>query len=144
MALYDNENNPSITHAGTFNANPPTMVAGEETLKQLTPDVYDRLNLLGDQLRNKINAVFGELEMPGQATGIGSLFGIQFTSEEINDYRAMMRGDKDLKTAFYTGMMNEGVLMFARAQGALCTLTSESEVDDFVEASRNVLQRIRA
>ena len=143
MALYDNENSPAITHAGTFNANPPTMVAGEETLKQLTPDVYDRMNLLGDQLRAKINAVFGELEMEGQATGIGSLFGLHFTSAQINDYRDMMHGDQDLKAAFYTGMMNEGVLMFSKAQGALCTLTTEREVDDFVDASRAVLQRLR-
>ena len=143
MALYDNENSPSITHAGTFNANPPTMVAGEETLKQLTPDAYDRMNALGDQMRGKINAVFGELEMDGQATGMGSLFGIHFTSSEISDYRDMMHGNQDLKTAFYTGMMNEGVLMFSKAQGALCTLTTETEVNDFVDASRNVLQRIR-
>lgn len=144
MALYDNENSPAITHAGTFNANPTTMVAGEETMRQLTPDVYERMNSLGDQLRAKMNAVFGELEMEGQATGIGSLFGLHFTSAEISDYRDMMRGDQDMKTAFYTGMMNEGVLMFSKAQGALCTLTTEREVDDFVDASRNVLQRLRS
>jgi glutamate-1-semialdehyde 2,1-aminomutase len=143
MSLYDNENDPAITHAGTFNANPPTMVAGEETLKQLTPEVFDRMNALGDQLRDKMNAVFGELDMPGQATGVGSLFGIHFTDSEIVNYRDMMAGDQDLKTAFYTGMMNEGVLMFARAQGAICSLTTEREVDDFVDAARNVLQRIR-
>jgi glutamate-1-semialdehyde 2,1-aminomutase len=119
------------------------MVAGEETLKQLTPEVFDRMNALGDQLRDKMNAVFGELDMPGQATGVGSLFGIHFTDSEIVNYRDMMAGDQDLKTAFYTGMMNEGVLMFARAQGAICSLTTEREVDDFVDAARNVLQRIR-
>ena len=55
----------------------------------------------------------------------------------------MMHGDQDLKASFYTGMMNEGVLMFSKAQGALCTLTTEREVDDFVDASRAVLQRLR-
>ena len=34
--------------------------------------------------------------------------------------------------------------MFARAQGAMCTLTTEREVDDFVDASSKVLQRLRA
>ena len=79
------------------------MIAGLETLKQLTPDVFTRLNSLGDQIRQKINAVFGELEMPGQATGVGSLFGIHFTDEEITDYRSMLRGDQELKSVLYTG-----------------------------------------
>ncbi len=143
MSLYDNEKGPVISHAGTFNANPTTMIAGIETLKQLTPDVYSRMNSLGDQIRNKINAVFGELEIPGQATGMGSLFGIHFSDEDITDYRSMLRGDQELKKALYTGLMNEGILMFAKAQGAVCSLTREAEIDTLVDSVRNVLQRIK-
>ena len=143
MDLYDNEKGPVIAHAGTFNANPSTMIAGLETLKQLTPDVFTRLNSLGDQIRQKINAVFGELEMPGQATGVGSLFGIHFSDEEITDYRSMLRGDQELKSVLYTGLMNEGILTFARAQGSVCTLTGDAEVDTLVDSVRNVLQRIK-
>ena len=119
------------------------MIAGLETLKQLTPDVFTRLNSLGDQIRQKINAVFGELEMPGQATGVGSLFGIHFSDEEIIDYRSMLRGDQELKSDLYTGLMNEGILTFARAQGSVCTLTGDAEVDTLVGSVRNVLQRIK-
>ena len=119
------------------------MIAGLETLKQLTPDVFTRLNSLGDQIRQKINAVFGELEMPGQATGVGSLFGIHFSDEEITDYRSMLRGDQELKSVLYTGLMNEGILTFARAQGSVCTLTGDAEVDTLVDSVRNVLQRIK-
>jgi glutamate-1-semialdehyde 2,1-aminomutase len=143
MSLYDNEKGPVISHAGTFNANPATMIAGLETLKQLTPDVFNRLNSIGDEIRQKINAVFGELEIPGQATGMGSLFGIQFTDENITDYRSMLRGDQELKKVLYTGLMNEGILMFAKAQGAVCSLTGEAEVDTLVGSVRNVLQRIK-
>ena len=143
MALYDNEKGPVISHAGTFNANPATMIAGLETLKQLTPDVFNRLNTLGDEIRQKINAVFGELEIPGQATGMGSLFAIQFSDEDITDYRSMLRGNQELKKVLYTGLMKEGILMFAKVQGAVCSLTSETEIDTLVGSVRNVLQLIK-
>ena len=43
MELYDPTKGPEVSHAGTFNANPVTMLAGAVTLKQLNPDVYPSL-----------------------------------------------------------------------------------------------------
>jgi glutamate-1-semialdehyde 2,1-aminomutase len=143
MALYDNQKGPVIAHPGTFNANPVTMAAGEATLKQLTPPVYKRLNALGDTVRAKINAVFDELGVPGQVTGVGSLFAIQFNDGEIKDYRTALKGNAAMRNAFYVGMMNEGILMFSRCLGALNINTTDKEVDQLVDATRRVVQRIR-
>ena len=143
MALYDPTQGPVVAHAGTFNANPLTMVAGEETMKQLTPEVYRRMNALGDMLREKLNAVFGELDVEAQVTGIGSLFGFHFTSEEITDYRSTLRGNKEMKARVFTGLLNEGILLSYKATGALTTLTTESEIDTLVDATRRVMQRVR-
>ena len=77
------------------------------------------------------------------ATGMGSLFAIQFSDEDITDYRSMLRGNQELKKVLYTGLMNEGILMFAKVQGAVCSLTSETEIDTLVGSVRNVLQRIK-
>ena len=54
MDLFDPTDGPVVSHAGTFNANPMTMVAGLATLDQLTPEVYERMNALGDILRAKL------------------------------------------------------------------------------------------
>ncbi|MDA1188171.1 MAG: aspartate aminotransferase family protein, partial [Chloroflexi bacterium] len=108
MELYDNQKGAAISHAGTFNANPMTMAAGEATMAQLTPEVYKRMNALGDSLRAKLRAVFDELDVPVQVTGIGSLFGIHFTDTEVIDYRTSLKADKTKLNAFYVGMMNEG------------------------------------
>ena len=144
MALYDPTSGPVISHAGTFNANPLTMVAGEATLQQLTSEVYRRMNELGDVLREKLRAVFGELDVPAQITGVGSLFAIHFTSEEVTDYRSMLRGDQDMKTRLFIGLLNEGVLVFAKGAGALNTLTTESHIDSLVAATRRVVEGLRA
>ena len=144
MSLFDPGEGPVVSHAGTFNANPMTMVAGEATLEQLDRDVFKRMNSLGDMLREKLRAVFGELDVQAQVTGIGSLFAIHFTAEEITDYRSMLRGDQEMKKRLFMGLINEGLLLFPnKCAGALSTLTTESEVDTLVDATRRVVQRTR-
>jgi glutamate-1-semialdehyde 2,1-aminomutase len=144
MALFDpSGGGPVIPHSGTFNANPMTMVAGYATLEHLTPEVYQRLDRLGGTLRQKLQAVFDELDVEAQVTGIASLFGIHFTSEEITDYRSMLKGDTDMAQRLFTGLLNEGVLLQATCAGALNTLTTEEDVDTLVDAVRRVTERVR-
>ena len=141
MELFDPTKGAPIAHAGTFNANPVTMAAGEAGMNHLTPEVYARMNALGDQLRAKLRAVFDEFEIDARVTGIGSLFGIHFTSEEIRDYRAVVRSNQTMRRALFMGLLNEGVLLQTGAAGALTALTTESEIDALVDAARRVTQR---
>jgi glutamate-1-semialdehyde 2,1-aminomutase len=145
MAVFDPTapGGAKVAHAGTFNANPMTMAAGEVVMNNLTPETYQRMNSLGEMLRQKLHAVFDELEVPAQVTGIASLFGIHFTSEPIVDYRSVIRGNREMDKAYFTGMLNEGILLQTRCAGALSTLTTDSEVDALVDATRRVVQRVR-
>lgn len=144
MSVFDpTESGPEVPHAGTFNANPMTMVAGEVTMKHLTSDVYERLNTLGENLRAKLRAVFDEMDVEVQVTGIGSLFGINFTNQEIVDYRSVVGGDHAMQKALFIGLLNEGILLNTGAGGALNILSTEFEVDQLVDATRRVLERIR-
>ena len=143
MALFDPSEGAPLAHAGTFNANPMTMVAGEVVMNHLTPDVYERMNALGETLRAKLRAVFDELEVPAQVTGVASLFGIHFTDKEIVDYRSALSGDGDMTKALFTGLLNEGILIQTGGAGALNTLTTDEEVDALVDGVRRVVQRVR-
>lgn len=143
MELFDPTRGAAIAHAGTFNANPVTMAAGEVVMNHLTPEVYDRMNALGDETRAKLSAVFDEFEVDAQVTGIGSLFGIHFTAEEITDYRSVVRGDQAMRRAVFTGLLNEGVLLQTGTAGAMNSLTTSDEIDTLVDATRRVIERIR-
>ena len=143
MELFDPTSGAAIPHAGTFNANPVTMAAGEVVMNHLTPEVYDRMNALGGELRAKLSAVFDEFEIPAQVTGIGSLFGIHFTSEQIRDYRSVVHSDQTMRKALFTGLLNEGILLQTGTAGAMNSLTTTDDIDSLVDATRRVVERVR-
>ena len=143
MELYDPTKGPKVTHAGTFNANPVTMVAGAVTLEHLTPDVYRDLAELTELLRQGIRRVCSDLEVPVQVTGLGSLFGIHFTGHPIVNYRDVAAEDAALRGQVFLGLMNEGILMASNLVGGLSTALGEDEVNTFVGALQTVLERQR-
>jgi glutamate-1-semialdehyde 2,1-aminomutase len=143
MELYDPSRGPKVAHAGTFNANPVTMLAGAVTLEQLTPDVYLYLAELTEALRQGIRQVCAELEVPAQVTGLGSLFGIHFTDCLVRNYRDIAAGNSRLREQVFLGLMNEGVLMAPNLVGALSTAITEAEVNTFVDTFQRVLERQR-
>ena len=143
MELYDPTKGPKVSHAGTFNANPVTMVAGAVTLENLTPDVYRDLAELTELLRQGIRRVCSDLEVPVQVTGLGSSFAIHFTGQPIVNYRDIAAEDAALRTQVFLGLMNEGILMASNLVGGLSTALGEEEVNTFVGALQSVLERQR-
>jgi glutamate-1-semialdehyde 2,1-aminomutase len=132
-----------VAQGRTFNANPMTMVAGETTVNQLTPEVYQRLNHLGHLLRQRLRSMFEEMEVSAQITGVASFFGIHFTPKEVTNYRSWLHGDSEMKRCLFMGLLNEGVSLQTSCAGALNVLTTESEVSTLVDATRRVIQRVR-
>jgi glutamate-1-semialdehyde 2,1-aminomutase len=143
MDLYDPTTGPKVSHAGTFNANPVSMLAGSITLHELTNDVYDSLSTRTELLKSGIRNICLELEVPVQVTGLGSLFGIHFLDHPIRNYRDIAQGDPILRQQMFWGLMNEGVLVAPNLVGALSTEINESEIDVFLKAFRDVLERVQ-
>ncbi len=142
MSMWDPSNGgATVQHAGTFNGNPMTAAAGIATLEALTPEKYEYLEKLGDLLRSELRALFAELEVPMGVTGIASLFALQFTSEEVVDYRTYTTNDMDMLHTMFIGLLNEGFLMSNRCAGNVSTVHTEDDVHAFVNAVRTVLKR---
>ena len=141
MELYDPTKGAKVSHAGTFNANPVTMLAGAVTLEHLTDDVYRDLAQLTELLRQGIRDACASMEVPVQVTGLGSLFGIHFTARPIHNYRDVATEDTKLRGQMFLGLMNEGILPASNLVGALSTEITEAEVETYLEAFRRVLER---
>ena len=101
------------------------------------------MNHLGDILRHQLESVFDEIGFDTQITGIGSLFGIHFSSHPINDYRSIVNSDQDLKKALFFGLLNEGVLLQSSCAGALNILSTEDDVNQLIDSVRRVAIRLK-
>ena len=132
-----------IAHAGTFNANPMTLVAGESVMLALTPPVFQRLAVLGESLRSRLRAALEGAGVPAQVTGIASLFGVHFTSRPIRSYRDVVAADAEMARAVFTGMLNEGILLQTSCAGSLGIMTGAAEIDTLVDAFARVAARVR-
>ncbi|HEY3063668.1 MAG TPA: aspartate aminotransferase family protein [Chloroflexota bacterium] len=140
MALLDPRGTgPAIPHGGTFNGNPVGTAAGIATLEALTPDVYTRLNALGERLRARLTALFERLDVAVQVTGIGSLFNVHFTADEIVDYKSARAGANEASRAAMLALMNAGFFLAPRGMGCISTPMSETDVDALVDAFEKVL-----
>jgi glutamate-1-semialdehyde 2,1-aminomutase len=140
MALLDPRGGaPAIPHGGTFNGNPVGTAAGIATLEALTPDVYARLNAQGEGLRAQLAALFGRLGVAAQVTGIGSLFNLHFTAEEIFDYQSARKGANEQGRRAMLALLNEGYFLAPRGMGCISTPMTEAEIDGLVQAVERVL-----
>ncbi len=145
MALLDpTMGPPKVVSGGTYSANPLTMAAGLAAMEQLTPEVYARLDALGERLRTGANAVFAERGEAAQLTGDGSLFRIVMTSTPIVDYRAAREGAAQLERLgqLHLNLLDEGFIVSSSGLGCLSTPMGEAEVDCFVDGLRRAVSRL--
>lgn len=141
MALYDpSSGNPMIPHAGTYNANPLSMVAGLATLKLLTPEAYARLDSLAQHLRTQLKTVFRQAGIQAQITLVGSLFRIHFLPSRPRNYREAAQDDKLLQRWLFFWLINEGILW---SQGGNLSLPmDETHVHQLVSSVRTAFQQL--
>ena len=147
MEVFDHRDGELVHHGGTYNGNPVTMVAGYETMKRLTPDVFDELEKLGDRARSGLGEVLGKHGIEAVATGRGSLFATVPGNEPPRDFRAVFtaRSAAPQLQRIAREMFNRGILMGARGLfGALSTPMGDAEIDRFLEAADGAAEYVLA
>lgn len=137
MSVFDHTGNWKVRQGGTFNANPVTMTAGLETMRQMTPEAFERLNHLGEKIRRQLTRMFADHRIPGKVCGKGSLFTAHLTDRELVDFRSL-GGFSRLKPAYGNlchEMLAQGIITSPRGIfGCISTPMTDAELDAFVEA----------
>lgn len=135
MAVFDpSGGSPRVPHGGTFNANPITMVAGLATMRKLTPAAHDRLESLGDDLREGLAEAMTQAGIVGHVTGAGSLFGIGFGEEPPRDFRGWLgtNRERDWRARMYEALLARGVVVAPHLVGCLSTAMTRADIDRLV------------
>lgn len=91
MELFNPQVPQSLYHSGTWNNNVFSMSAGLVAIKLLSAENLERINQLGDRLREGINKI-ASARHSGQfgARGIGSLVGIGFEGPNASIYQDLL------------------------------------------------------
>jgi glutamate-1-semialdehyde 2,1-aminomutase len=137
MSVFDATGGSKVSHSGTFNANPVTMTAGLETMKQLTPGTYDRLNSMGEDLRERLRRLFRDRRIGVQMCGQGSLFMGHLTGEVLTDYRSLVKPTNSRRAypELCHQLLAHGILASGRGIfGCLSTPMTTAELDAYVVA----------
>ncbi len=137
MAVFDAaDHGPLVPHGGTFNGNPVTMAAGLKAMELLTPDVFERLNRDGEQLRESLSDVIRLSEVEWQVTGAGSLFRLVPTRAPLSDYRSahLNHEQSERAAALHWELLNQGIFIGSGGFGCLSTPMSSDELETVVRA----------
>jgi glutamate-1-semialdehyde 2,1-aminomutase len=144
LALTDPGQPSFLPHSGTFNGNAATTAAGVAALELLTAAECERLNGLGDRLREGIVALGDELGLPVTATGLGSLLTIHLLREPPHSYRDARRADPEAVRLLHLALLNESVFPARRGMLCLGTPMGEADVDRALAAIRRAVLAVHA
>ena len=137
MSRFDPGRPGALAHAGTFNNAVLTMAAGLAGLTRVyTAAEVERLNALGDRLRDRLNAIGGEF----CASGRGSMIGLHFTRGPIRRTSDSPEA-QELRTLLHLHMLERGYSYARRGFVALSLPLGEDDVDGFAAAVEDFFER---
>jgi glutamate-1-semialdehyde 2,1-aminomutase len=131
-----------VTAASTFGGNVTAMAAGIACVEQLTPELHEYVQALGDRLRDGVDEIGRRHGIPLHATGAGHLSGLHWADERVVDYRTRMAGDDEKITNIVLALMNDGWFTFSFGYLLINRVFTAELVDDFHEALERGLHRV--
>lgn len=147
MSVFNagNERARPIFSGGTFSGNPLTMAAGIAALTQMrdTPDLYPRLNSLGDRLAEGINRHARQHGMPVTMMNAGSMFHLRFADGEIRSSRDITNRYAEAEHLFYQHLQERGVLVPGIHLAFLSAAHTEADIDAVIDAVTASLDTLR-
>jgi glutamate-1-semialdehyde 2,1-aminomutase len=138
MSVMDPRAEPvSFPHAGTFSANPITMVAGLAAMRAFDPSAVSRLNQLGELARARLTEAARIAGTPACVTGASSMFRIHMKATPPANYRDayVTAVEKSMRQTFLDHMLESGVLLVNTCTGMLSTAMTDVEIDKLAEVA---------
>ena len=102
-----------VYQAGTLSGNPIAMAAGLAMLHHLNthPEVYGRLNAIGDMLTSGIKEINASLGLDYTVNQLGSMYSLFFTTAPVIDFETAKKADTALFGRYFQSMLKRGVYL---------------------------------
>ena len=145
MAHMDGGEMPSedfMPQIGTLSGNPVAAVAGLKTLEILRrPGTYESMRATGATLREGLQRMLDEAEIPARVTGEDVLFDVYFTDSEITDYRSTLSADSATMGRFNSGVLDRGIFK-GDSKFYISAAHGENDVEQTLEAFKGAIEEI--
>jgi len=100
-----------VYQAGTFSGNPMSLAAGMATVKELRAQGHEDLERKGDLLRRGLEEALGDMKVPHQVAGIGSMFQLFLSSSPVRNYREALSSDSAMFDSLFRRLLDEGIYL---------------------------------
>ena len=142
MSRFDPAHETPIFHSGTFNGNNITLAAGMAAMRLYDQVAVNRLNQMGERLRDGLTAALKEAGLKGCVSGLGSLLQLHWQDRQpanAKDSIVGMMKAGELPRLIHLELMNRGVYSARRGMFCLSTPMTQGDIDNAVVAFRETL-----
>ena len=146
MRLMEYDREPgAILMAGTFNGNPMVTAAGTAVLRRLKeePQIYARINAMGDRFRTEINRFAEEEDYPAIAVGAGSMFWMHPTRGPVRNVRDAHLGHRFAGPGLRLLFRKNG-LHISPHHGFMSAAHSDEDITGLIEIHKAAMAELRA
>jgi glutamate-1-semialdehyde 2,1-aminomutase len=146
MRLMEYDVEPgSILMAGTFNGNPLVTAAGTAVLRRLSqePQLYARMDAMGERFRAEINRFAQEEDYPAIATGVGSMFWMHASPGPVDSVRDARQGNPAAGAGLRLLYRKNGLHISPR-HGFTCTAHTDEDITQLIEIHKAAMEELRA
>jgi glutamate-1-semialdehyde 2,1-aminomutase len=144
MDQFDPSRPKALPHAGTFNNNTLTMIAGRVGITEVfTPEACKALNERGELLKARLNTMFMSRQARMQVTGVGSLLTLHPIGGDIRSAADAAKADARLKRLIYFHLLDEGIYIAERGFMALSLILGGQQFDALEASLGRFIEKYR-
>ena len=128
---------------GTLSGNPIAASAGLKTLEILRREgTYDRIFATGNRIKDALQKLLDEAEIPAKVVGEASLFDVFFTENDVTDYRSTLEADSNTLAQFNSSLLEQGIFKGASKYYISAAHTDE-DVEETIAAFESAVDQLR-
>jgi glutamate-1-semialdehyde 2,1-aminomutase len=133
-----------VTLDGTAYANPYALAAARRTIELLEDGGIERLDRLGERLREGLRRAIADTGVTANVTGIGSAWIVNWRAAPPVTFRQAVDADFDRAEAFRVAMLDAGILLppYVITDSRICLAYGEDDVDETVAAARRAFAAV--
>lgn len=136
----------SITHAGTYNSNAPSMAATVAALDMLAADngtLLKHAHAMGERLMVGIQEAGRKAGKKVFVRGVGTVFHVSFNeTEEVTDYRSYLTRDAAAYQRFWLALQERGVRTIPGGLWFVSTAHTPEDVERTLRAVEGAMEAV--